>query len=268
MTHDNGGNASMSIEARVFENELMRAALDTARIGLCVISSEGLIVMLGGDVAARLGTTESALIGMPYVNLRVPELVLSTGSDLFSLDAPEVATEARLTRSDGSITILIFQARTMRHANGEAYRVLTIIDLINFGITRNRFLELRRQLDSLNSSVVVSDARQTDMPIIWVNKSFETLTGYPAAFAIGKNCRFLQNTDRSQPGAEKIREAVLRRQSCQVVLTNYRKDGSAFHNELFVTPLYDKSGEVSHYVGFQRECSGRVAPVAEAALKP
>lgn len=248
----------MSLEARIFENELMRSALDTARVGLCVISSDGLIVILGGDVAAKLGTSESNLLGQHYRNLRVPGFVLTTGPELFSLDADELSTEAKLTRADGTLTILLLQARTIRHVDGHRYRVLSIIDLNSFGITRNRFLDLRRQLDALNSAVVVSDARKPDMPITWVNKQFEKLTGYPAAYAIGRNCRFLQGDERDQPAIAKLKEALDRRQSCQIVVQNFRKDGSPFLNELFVSPLYGDNGELTHFVGFQRECTGRV----------
>jgi PAS domain S-box-containing protein len=260
------GEIHLESKAINFENELMRAALDTARIGLCVISEDGQIVMVGGDVAAKLGTTAGALLGQPFRNLRVPGLVLSAGPELFALDADEISSEARLTGPNDSLKVLMFQARTLHHSNGEKFRVLSIIDLSTFGITRTRFLELRRQLDSINSSVVVTDAKQADMPIVWVNRSFEKLTGYPASQAIGRNCRFLQNQQRSQPAAGKLREAIARHQSCQVILTNFRRDGTEFSNDMFVSPLYDKDGELTHYVGFLRECSGRVIPPADVAI--
>lgn len=248
----------MSLEARIFENELMRSALDTARVGLCVISSDGIIVMLGGDVAAKLGTSDSTLLGQHYRNLRVPGLVLTTGPELFSLDADELSTEARLTRPDRSLTILLLQARTIGHSDGQRYRVLSIIDLGTFGITRNRFLDLRRQLDALNSAVVVSDARKPDMPIAYVNKQFEKMTGFPASFAVGRNCRFLQGNERDEVAVAKLREAIERRQSCQILIRNFRRDGTPFLNELFVSPLYGDNGDLTHFVGVQRECSGRV----------
>jgi PAS domain S-box-containing protein len=252
----------MSIEARVAENELMRTALDAARIGLCVIDADGMVIIIGGDVAKKLGTTADAVIGQHYRNLLANGVSLRPGSDIFALDAAETSAEVRMTRADGSVTVLVIQARTAVHDLANRFRVLTVIDLADFGVTRERFLELRRQLDALNSAVLISDARQADYPIVYVNNRFEQMTGYSASYAIGKSTRFLLNGDVSQPGVQKLTEALQRRQSCQVVVTNYRRDGSAFLNEIVVWPLYDESGELTHFMSMQRECNGRVAPIA------
>ena len=45
-----------------------------------------------------------------------------------------------------------------------------MIDLSRFGTTRGRAYELRRQLDALNSAVMLADARQPDMPIVGVSR--------------------------------------------------------------------------------------------------
>lgn len=248
----------MSLEGLIAENELMRVALDTARIGLCVIASDGQIVILGGDVAGKLGVKDSQIVvGQHCRNLLVPGLLLSGGSDLLSLNADEASSEARLSRPDGTLSMLVFQARTITVGESERYRVISIIDVTDFGIIPDRFLELRRRLDALNSAVVMVDARLPDFPIIHVNKRFERLTGYPADFAVGRNCRFLQGEELDQPGAIILREAIKNRQACQVVMKNFRKDGTAFQNELFISPLFDKSGLLTHYIGVQRECNGR-----------
>lgn len=251
----------MSLEARVLENELMRTALDAARIGLCVIDAEGTVIILGGDIAEKLGVTPEALVGQHYRNLLAPGLALRAGSDLFALDAPETSAEVRLNRADGTVAILMFQARTVTHAESLRFRVLSMIDLNHFGLTRERFMELRRQLDALNSSIVVSDARRPDHPIVHVNHRFEQMTGYSAEFAIGKNCRFLQGSEHDQPGVRKMAEALQRRQSCQVLVNNFRRDGSMFLNEVLMWPLLNESGELTHFVALQRECNGRVAPM-------
>lgn len=251
----------MSLEGRVFENELMRAAMDTARIGLCVVAADGRIIVIGGDVETKLGISKGALVGQHFKHLLATSgLVLRAGADLLSLDASETSVEARLSRHDGSAAILMFQARTLAHGPGDRYRVLTIIDITDFGITRDRFLDLRRQLDALNSAVVISDAKRPDMPIVFVNKRFEQMTGYAAEYAIGKNCRFLQGEDREQPGVRKLVEAIKRRQSCQVVLNNYRRDGALFLNELFISPVFDELGDLTHYIGLQRQCNERTMP--------
>lgn len=109
---------------------------------------------------------------------------------------------------------------------------------------------------SSRDSVVVTDARQADNPIIFVNPAFERLTGYTSAEIEGRNCRFLQGDERDQPARSKVRGAVLIGTECQVVIKNFRKDGSAFFNDLSVTPVYDAAGRPQYFIGIQREVDG------------
>ena len=41
-------------------------------------------------------------------------------------------------------------------------------------------------------ALTIVDARRADQPVVYVNATFEALTGYRSADVVGKNCRFLQ----------------------------------------------------------------------------
>lgn len=252
--------AVVSLEDRVFENELMRAAMDAARIGLCVTDAGGRILLLSSGFADRLGSSEQALVGQLDRALLVTGLLLRNATELLDHESPEISIEGRYTDARGRVAILLFQARTIDHADDGKFRVITMIDIADFGVTRNRDLELRRQLDALNSAVVIADVRKDDVPIVYVNRRFEEMTGYAASEVVGRNCRFLQGNDRDQAAVAQLRDAIERRTPCQVVLTNYRKDGSAFRNELYISPVYEESGTATHFIGMQREVGDRVAP--------
>lgn len=107
------------------------------------------------------------------------------------------------------------------------------------------------------SGMILVDARQPDMPIIYVNEAFQQITGYSLADVRGKNCRFLHRDDRDQPALEVLRQALKKRLSCNVTLRNYRKDGEMFWNELRVSPVYDQDGTITHYIGIQNDISRR-----------
>jgi PAS domain S-box-containing protein len=255
----------VSLAGRVFENELMRDAMQIAHIGLCVTDADHQVIVLSGDFLEKLGLTAENLIGRNVRGIFESQLLLDRAEQVLSVDAPETAAEARIRRTDGRDTILMFQARTLDRGVDGRYRVLTLIDITEFGITRDRYLELRHQLDALNTAVVVVDIRSGEMPIVYVNKRFEQMTGYSAEEAVGQNCRFLQRDDREQEGIVKLRQAIALRQSCHVVLRNYRKDGSPFQNELLISPVVDESGEVFQFIGLQREINDRHSPASSWA---
>ncbi len=103
------------------------------------------------------------------------------------------------------------------------------------------------------NGVVITDATQPDYPIIYVNSGFESITGYSAEEVIGKNCRFLQGSDRDQPGRKALREAIKAGKSCYTTLRNYRKDGSSFWNQLTISPVYNNLEELTHYLAIQTD---------------
>jgi PAS domain S-box-containing protein len=252
----------MSLAGRIFENELMRDAMQVARVGLCVTDEGQRVIVLGGDFAEKIGLSAENLIGENVRAIFESRLLLDRAAQILSVDAPETAAEARIRKTDGRDTILLFQARTLDRGEDGRFRVLTLIDITEFGITRDRYIELRQQLDALNTAVVVVDVRSEEMPIVYANKRFERMTGYSVEEAVGRNCRFLQGEDREQEGVVKLRQAIGLRQSCHVVLRNYRKDGSQFQNELLISPVIDESGEVFQYIGLQREIKDRHSPTS------
>lgn len=111
-------------------------------------------------------------------------------------------------------------------------------------------------LDALSrapSSIVITNPRQEDNPIVYVNETFTEITGYARDFAIGQNCRFLQGDDRSQAGIDKMRDAIQEGREISVDLNNYRPNGALFRNQLTISPLYSEEGELSFFLGIQIE---------------
>ena len=123
----------------------------------------------------------------------------------------------------------------------------------------------RRIFRSVTSGISVANASTPDMPLVYVNPAFEVMTGYSLEEVRGRNCRFLQNDDHDQPGLTLVREALKAQREVVAILKNYRKDGSFFWNELSLSPIRNRAGEVTHVVGIQMDVTSRVE--FEAALR-
>jgi PAS domain S-box-containing protein/diguanylate cyclase (GGDEF)-like protein len=113
-------------------------------------------------------------------------------------------------------------------------------------------------IDILGEAVLVADVSIDGAPIIYVNQAFEEITGYSAAEARGKNCRYLQGSDRLQPEIEVIRAAIEQSKPASVTLRNYRKDGQMFWNQLRLTPTHGRIGKLTHYIGTIRDVTTNV----------
>lgn len=125
--------------------------------------------------------------------------------------------------------------------------------------SKNRSLQRKNEqlkiyhkaIQSTHTGIVFTDPSKEDNPIVFFNNGFSELTGYERGEILGKNCRFLQGEDREQEGLVKLREDIKQGRSANVLLRNYRKDGSKFWNELRISPVTDKNGQLEYFVGVQ-----------------
>ena len=132
---------------------------------------------------------------------------------------------------------------------------------------------IERQLDGLcaravvasDMSFTISDPRQADNPLVWVNPSFSALTGYPAEEVVGRNCRLLQGRHTDREAVGRIAKALRERRTVTEVLLNYRRDGTAFWNEIAISPVFDSSGDLVNFVGVQNDVTERVVVEQERA---
>ena len=77
-------------------------------------------------------------------------------------------------------------------------------------------------LEHSSDGVLIADMRARGQPIVHVNPAFESITGYAAAEVLGKNCRYLQGSDRLQPEITEIRAALAQLRACSVTLRRAR----------------------------------------------
>ena len=117
---------------------------------------------------------------------------------------------------------------------------------------------LAKILDSCLNGVTLADPDLEDLPLVYANKAFEDITGYTQEETIGKNCRFLQGSDRDQVEVAKLREAIKNKQPIEVTLRNYRKNGELFYNHLKMMPLFDSKGNLLYFLGVQYDATQQV----------
>ncbi|MCJ8209252.1 PAS domain-containing protein [Mucilaginibacter sp. RS28] len=125
------------------------------------------------------------------------------------------------------------------------------------------FTLLTAALDASITGIIITDNRLTDNPIIYCNSAFEKMTGYDRKEIIGHNCRLLQREDRTQKERQQLREGIDQGKPVMVEIRNYTKTGTLFWNELYVSPIKDASGKVTHFIGIQHDVTRRKQAEAE-----
>jgi PAS domain S-box-containing protein len=99
--------------------------------------------------------------------------------------------------------------------------------------------------------MLITDPRQPDNPIVYVNDAFSRLTGYGREEVLGRNCRFLQGPETDRSAVERVKDAIRRRIPIELDLRNHRKDGTLFWNRIYLAPVFDADGELTHFFASQ-----------------
>lgn len=138
-------------------------------------------------------------------------------------------------------------------------KILSIVREVTEEKMLENVLHLRnRALEAAGNGIVIADAKHPDTPLLYANPAFIEITGYPYSEIVGRNCRFLQGEDRDQPGLDRVRKALSKKEASQEIIRNYKKDGSLFWNELTITPIRDAHGEVSHFIGVIKDVTENI----------
>lgn len=105
--------------------------------------------------------------------------------------------------------------------------------------------------------MIVTDPNTPDNPIVFANPAFMNMTGYRWEELVGENCRLLQGADTDQDTVAELRTAIQQRRETAVEILNYKKNGAAFWNALFMSPVFDAEGNLIYYFGSQLDVTRR-----------
>lgn len=199
-------------------------------------------------------------LSLDEVRVHTADIVASAGAALvYGFCEDEHSEAAMAARRVGVADVLSTQ-----HLEGPSTARLLRLILDSARIASYSRL-LAAAVEGAPVAYAIADALQADMPLVYVNEYFVSLTGYEPSDVIGRNCRFLQGPDTDSRDVDRIREAIRRAQPLYIELVNYRKDGQPFWNGMLLRPIRALSGAITHFVATLRDMTERRG--AEASLE-
>ncbi|MGN6381312.1 MAG: EAL domain-containing protein [Dyella sp.] len=246
-----------------------RLLFDEGPVPLMLFDADSLEILTANEAAqAEYADIVPQLVGARFDALLAPHESERFAAQLASGELVDGKLSAWEYRRDGHAYRYvegIFHAMDYRGARA----VLAHIQDVSSRVLADAQLHLLdRAIQCAGNGIVIVAARQPDEPIIFVNRAFERITGYSAEEVIGRNCRFLQGGEDNETERALIRRALATRQESSTLLRNVRKDGTLFWNQLYISPVSDARGTVTHYIGIlsdvtaQRDAEARLAYAA------
>jgi two-component system cell cycle sensor histidine kinase/response regulator CckA len=109
---------------------------------------------------------------------------------------------------------------------------------------------LKMAVDQAAESILITEP---DGRIVYVNPAFERITGYGRNEVIGKTPALLGSGKHDAGFFAALWGTISRGEVWSGHITNRRKDGSLFEEEMVISPVRDSSGAIVNYVAVKRD---------------
>jgi PAS domain S-box-containing protein len=251
-----------------------------APAGYLTLDADGRLLEANLTAAAMLGVEPTALAGEPFARFVAPESRDTARQHRCEVLAQDDKRDCELlmSRADGSVFDVRMESRrapfpdaagdqcrsvivdiSARKQSEEALRQLNETLEQRVAEQTQEVLLLGAAVSHLAEGVVItgSDLSWPGPPIVFVNPAMCRITGYGSDELIGQTPRLLQGPATDRAVFVKMRSELAANRSCQIELVNYRKDGTPYPAEMFITPMFDADGHHTHYVSIHRDITER-----------
>ncbi len=132
----------------------------------------------------------------------------------------------------------------------------------------NREAEERRQiedtlrlqaaaLEAVTNAVVITDQKGE---VLYVNPSFEKLTGYSASQSIGADIgSLIKSGKQGTQFYKEMWDIISSGKVWQGQLVNRRKDGTLYNEVMTITPVVNDYGAITHYIAVKEDVTQRMS---------
>lgn len=221
-------------------------AMEQSPVSVVITDSSGFIEYVNPKFEQVSGYSEEELIGQRPSVLKSGDMTENDYAEMWQtiLSGREWKGIFHNRRKDGSLYWESARISPIRDEAGEITHFIGIKE----DITRLREYQESLRLsatvfDSTTEGIVLTDAQGR---IRTVNPAFTRITGYQPEEVLGKLASIFDSEDGDQ--VKRIREELVEHQRWPGELTDFRKDGSWYHQWLSITTLHDDKGLPSGYV--------------------
>ncbi|MCE1204828.1 MAG: PAS domain S-box protein [Holophagaceae bacterium] len=157
--------------------------------------------------------------------------------------------EATFRRKDGRTFTGMISARVL-HLEGRELQVTILRDIT---VRKERELSLRKASRVMEQSPLVVMITDLKGDLEYVNPAFTTATGYQPDEVLGRNPRFLKSGETLPATYQRLWRTLTSGGTWEGEFCNRRKDGSHYWERGRISPIYDDSGQITHYVAVKED---------------
>ena len=242
-----------------------RSLVETSFDWVWEVDTAGRYTYASSQVTEMLGFSPDEVIGRTPFDLMPDDEAGRVGvifKQLIQDRAPIVALENTNRHRDGRLVVVETNGIPLFSPDGVWIGYRGMDRDITARREAERTLRLHgAALEVAANAVMISDR---DGHIEWVNPAFSASSGWSFEEAIGKIPGELLNSDQHDPAFYRQMEETLKAGEIwrgEIIVR--RKDGALRTEDMTVTPLRDRTGQITHYISIKQDISDRKALEAQ-----
>ena len=163
--------------------------------------------------------------------------------------------EYRVLAADGREVWLHDTAHLVKDADGRPSRLRGVaIDSTKEKQAQAERALLMTAIEQSAEGIVITDARGT---IQYINPAFSRVSGYSRVEALGKTPSILKSGKQDEVYYKKLWTTILSGDTWHDEITNRRRDGGLYTEQMAITPVRDQRGEITHFIAIKAEVTER-----------
>ncbi|UEG52949.1 PAS domain S-box protein [Mucilaginibacter daejeonensis] len=230
--------------------EILSFASAKSPSGVVIRDRESRVIWMNNTLEETLGYTLDELKGKVFGDILIGEYtdrsVLQKAKEAYNENKP-YGIELQIYRKDGTPRWVYLSNSPFFNETGQLERQVTVcVDINDRKEAEEQVQMLSLVASNTASGVVINDA---DGNVEWVNKAFEKITGYALADVQGTHVGDVLRGEMTDFSIiEKARELSKNKQSFEVDLLIYRRDGQPLWISVINSVILDERGRIKKYI--------------------
>jgi len=166
-----------------------------------------------------------------------------------------LATQTELIPKTGDVLQIMDSASPIKDDDGRIIGVVVVFQDMTYYRSTEELLRLQTSaLNAAYNGIVITD--KNGLPV-WANRSIERLTGYKPEELLGKNLKILKSEKHDTSYYQSLWNTIKSGNVWQSEIINKRKDGTVYYEEMTITPIKDRLGQISNFIAIKNDVTER-----------
>lgn len=240
------------------QKEMLQTVFDNIPVMIALFDQKGRFQMVNQKFETMLGWTQGDVASrVDAVERFFPDPDDQQTAIDFVQEASGEWKEFEVRDKAGDTKHVLGTAVALR--NGR--RIGIALDVSEEKERKKRLRLLEAAVEHARVPVLITEAEPLDEPgprVVYANPAVERVTGYDLDEIQGQSPRMLQGEDTDRAKLDRIRAALEREEPVREVVRNYTKDGTMYWNDVYIAPVRDEDGAVTHFVSVQADVTERI----------